>query len=200
MTRNMPILFAVLALLAGCSSKPQEGAIPEAVTKHLARPLELSVPYDVEVTSKLGKFFVAKGYYVPWTPDGMVGIYDHNIRLNSYTTLPNGTNVPYTLSDKAKPFVRGTNLLLATYQVEQVLSFKMKKPPKSVRGKVDRYGLKVQVKVDPLLPGMPPVEGVTASVEVDHDIQSGKVLQVGGLAGMTKAVRKAVETALKGGQ
>jgi hypothetical protein len=200
MTRTIPVLFAALALLAGCSKTPQQATIPEAITKHLARPIEHSVPYDVEVTSRLGKFLVAKGYYVPWTADGTVRVYDHDIRLNSYTTLPNGTNVPYTLAEKAKPFVRGADLRIAAYQVEQVLSVKMKKPPKAVRGKVDRYGLKVQVKVDPLLPGMPPVKSVTASVDVDYDLATGKVLQVAGLADLAKTVRKEVEKSLKNGK
>lgn len=201
MLRTIPLLFAALALLSGCKSSSQPTAtVPEPIMKHLARPQEHSMPYDVDVSSRLGKFLVAKGYYVPWTSDGTTRVYDQNIRLNSYTTLPNGTNVPYTLAEKARPFVSGMNLRIASYQAEQVLSFKMKKPPKAVRGKVDRYGLKVQVKVDAVLPGMPSVKSVTASLDVDYDIATGKVLQVGGLADLAKSVRKEVEKALKGGK
>ena len=202
MVMRSTVLSALIALVlsTGCSPSPQTAAVPDPVMQHLARPLDYAVPYDVDASSRLGAFLVARGFYVPWINDSSVRYYDHELRLNSYTTLPNGTNAPYTLAEKARPFVRGTNLQIATYRVEKVLSFKMKKPPKAVRGKVERYVLKVQVRVDPLMPGMPPVRSLTASVDVDYDSASGTVLKVDGLAGLAKTIGKEIDGSLKGGR
>lgn len=197
--RSMVFLCVLSIMAAGCSRPVDTAAVPEPIAQRLAQPMEHSVPYDVEVTSGLGRFLVARGYYVPWTPDGPTRIYGQDIRLNSYTSLPNGTNVPYTLSEKAKPYIRDKSIRLATYQVEQVLSARKKTPPKAAGGTVDRYRLTVQVRVDPLLPGMPLVRGMTASLDVDYDAHKGKVLQVRGLTGLSQSVRKAIEKSLKGG-
>jgi hypothetical protein len=198
MKSTLAYAFLLLVMITGCkASSPQQVTVPEAVLTHLRQPLELAVPYDIDAKTRLGRFLVARGYFVPWTPDRPKDIYNLDIRLSSTTSLPNGTNVPYTLSVKAKPFVRGTELRLATYRVEKVLAVKMKKQPKAFRGKADRLALKVAYQVTPLLPGMPPLKEVDASVEVDYDAQTGKVQQVAGLEKVAKAVMKAVEQALK---
>ena len=201
MKKTFAYAFLLLVLMTGCkASSPQPMTVPEAVLKRLGQPLEHAVPYDIDTKTRLGRFLVARGYFVPWTPDRPKDIYNLDIRLSSTTSLPNGTNVPYTLSVKAKPFVRGTELRIATYRVEKVLAVKMKKRPKALRGKADRFALKVEYQVTPLLPGMPTIKEVAASVEVDYDVQQGKVLQVAGLEKVAKAVMKAVEQALKAGQ
>jgi hypothetical protein len=201
MKRTFAYAFGLLILMTGCkASSPQQVAVPDAVLKRLGQPLEHTVPYDIDTTTRLGRFLVARGYFVPWTPDRPKDIYSLDIRLSATTSLPNGTNVPYTLSAKAKPFVRGTELRLATYRVEKVLAVNIKKPPKAFKGRVDRFALKVEYRVTPLLPGMPPIKEVVASVEVDYDAQQGKVLQFAGLEKVAKAVMKAVEQSLKAGR
>jgi hypothetical protein len=201
MKRTFAYPLLLLVLMTGCkASPPQPVTVPEPVLKRLGQPLEHAVPYDIDTTTRLGRFLVARGYFVPWTPDRPKDIYNLDIRLSSTTSLPNGTNVPYTLSVKAKPFVRGTELRLATYRVEKVLAVIMKKQPKALRGKAVRFALKVEYQVTPLLPGMPPIKEVVASVEVDYDAEKGNVLQVAGLEKVAKAVKNAVEQALKAGR